>query len=140
MVCIWLKWASGLSVGSIIELLFGLLLLSQMQFIGNFMIKKLIAGSFGLVEWIFIFFLARGMIVLFMWWMLIGVFFVKGALSNKFCKGLSLNGVKLRQSFSWRDTIWISGGTFVEFGGGFWVQNFSSLLLIKHIWEYQYKI
>jgi len=55
-----------LSVGSIIELLFGLLLLSQMQFIGNFMIKKLIAGSFGLVEWIFIFFLARGMIVLFM--------------------------------------------------------------------------
>lgn len=136
MVCIWLKWASGLGVGRIIEFLFRLLLLVQMFFTGNFMILTLIAGIFGLVKRICIFFLARGMILLFMWWIFIGGFFVKGALSNNFCKGLSLDCVKLRQSFWWRDTLWITSGAFVEFGGGFWVENFSSLPLIKHIWEF----
>ncbi len=136
MLCIWLKWASGLGVGRIIEFLFWLLLLIQMFFTGNFVIVTLIAGIFGLVKKIFIFFLARGMILLFMWWIFIGGFFVKRALGNNFRKGLSLDRVKLRQSFRWRDTLWITSGAFVEFGGDFWVEDFSSLPLIKHIWEY----
>ncbi len=135
MVCIRLKWASGLGVGRMIEFLFWLLLLVQMFFTWNFVIVALIAGIFGLVERIFIFFLARGMILLFMWWFFIGGFFVKGALRNYFCKRLSLDRVKLRQSFRWRDTLWIASGAFVEFRGGRWVEDFSFFPLIKHIWE-----